>query len=352
MKQARKSIKGPSRSLSRGRRDSRTTSRFDVVTIGAATRDVFVRSKHLERRNDVRAPDGFDTCLPMGAKIPVDELVFETGGGGTNAAVTFSRFGLKTACVTRVGDDLGGHEIKDQLKREKINTSAVQVDKKDKTAYSIILLSGHGSRAILVSRGASSNLDAKSIPWKKLDAEWIYLTSVAGNSKALDEIFRHARTSRKHIAWNPGNGEIELGFKKLLPHLMQTDILILNREEAAALADTSSRDLNGILKMLGALPRLCLIVTDGANGAYVNARGTAWSAHALDGKVINTTGAGDAFGSAFTATVIMTGDLVMALKAGTRNSFGVVTHMGAKAGILKSFPSSKEVSKVKVKQLP
>lgn len=325
---------------------------FDVVTVGAATRDVFVKSKHFERRKDSQAPDGYDTCLPMGAKIPVDEMTFETGGGATNAAVTFSRFGLKTACITRVGDDVGGREIKELLKKARIDTAGVQTDTEAKTAYSVILLAGSGSRAILVARGASKDLDQKSIPWQKLDSAWIYLTSVAGNPKLLDDVFKQARLKRGHVAWNPGNAEIEMGLKKLLPHLMQTDVLILNRDEAAALAQTSLRDLQGILKKLGALPRICLVITDGAHGAYVHARGATWFAPPLKGKIINTTGAGDAFGSAFCSAVAKAWDLETALKAGTLNAFGVVTHMGAKAGILKAFPTKKELGKVKVKQLP
>jgi len=322
-----------------------------VVTVGAATRDMFVKSRHFERRSDTRAPDGFDTCLPMGAKIPVDELVFETGGGATNAAVTFANFGLKTACVTRVGQDPGGHEILDQLKRQKIAILGVQVDRKERTAYSIILLSGSGSRAILVSRGAAQNLDARAMPWDKLPSRWLYVTSLAGNEKLLTQIFEQAKLGHRRVAWNPGNGEIELGSKKLLPQLMQSDVLILNREEAAALAGKSPRDLLGILKILGPLPRLCLIVTDGKHGAYVHARGSTWFAAPQKTKVLNTTGAGDAFGSAFLAALLKDGDIKTGLRAATLNAGGVVSHMGAKAGILAKYPNQRMLSRIKIKQI-
>lgn len=53
---------------------------------------------------------------------------------------------------------------------------------------------------------------------------------------------------------------------------------------------------------------------------------------------MNTTGAGDAFGSAFVATLAKGLYLDDALRAGLLNALGVVTHMGAKAGILKKFP--------------
>ncbi|MFH1621214.1 MAG: carbohydrate kinase family protein [Patescibacteria group bacterium] len=321
---------------------------LDVITIGAATRDVFVRSKKFENIPSDTAPDGFNACLPLGAKIPIDELVFETGGGATNAAVTFARFGLKTGCISRVGYDIGGREILEKLKTEKIDTSSIQKDKIHRTAYSIILLSGTGHRAILVYRGASSNLDVKATDWKRVKSNWIYLTSVAGKMDFIKKIFEHAKSNLTQIAWNPGNKEIELGLKKLLPFIMQTDLLFLNLEEAAALTNTTPRHEDLIVKTLSPLPRTALIITDGSHGAHVYSRGYTWRASALKGKAINTTGAGDAFGSAFTAAIIKDGDLKKALKVGSLNAFGVVTHMGAKAGILKAYPGTNQITKVKI----
>jgi sugar/nucleoside kinase (ribokinase family) len=139
--------------------------------------------------------------------------------------------------------------------------------------------------------------------------------------------------------------------KTLTPWLMQTDILILNREEAAELAEQPPRHLDAILHRLSPMPRQALIITDGQKGAYVHARGTTWYAPALAGKRINTTGAGDAFGSAFTAMSIKTGNLELGLRAGMLNSLGVITHMGAKTGILKKEPTAAELKKVKVRTL-
>jgi len=326
-------------------------TRARVLTIGAATRDVFVLSPRFKHVRDADAPDGFDTCFPLGAKIDIDRIVFETGGGATNAAVTFTRFGLKTATVARIGKDLGGRELSERIKRDGIDVSALQEDAKEGTGYSLILVSGTGQRAILVFRGASRNINAKLIPWKRLDPDWVYLTSVAGNKTILADIFRAAKTRKMNVAWNPGNAELALGLKMLTPWLLQTDILLLNREEAAELADAPPRHLDAILHRLSPLPRQALVVTDGQNGAYVHARGTTWYAPALPGKRVNTTGAGDAFGSAFTAAAIVTGNLETGLRAGMLNSLGVITHMGAKAGILKDFPSAKDLKRVNVKTI-
>ncbi|MBI4139257.1 carbohydrate kinase family protein [Candidatus Uhrbacteria bacterium] len=325
--------------------------RFDVLTVGAATRDVFIQSKKFKSVKNPHAPDGLDACFPLGAKIDLDAVTFETGGGATNAAVTFARFGMKTACAARIGKDPGGNEIITRLKRERVETSGLQSDPKLGTGYSLILVSGTGQRAILVFRGASRRLDARAIPWSRLRPEWIYLTSVAGDLKALTRIFSEVKKFHSHVAWNPGNAEIELGMKRLLPFLMQADILNVNREEAAALAEVAPRDLESILQRLGSVPRQALVVTDGRHGAYIASRGITWYAPALPGKRVNTTGAGDAFGSAFVAAAIKTGNIETGLRAGMLNAFGVITHMGAKAGILKRFPSHTDLRRVKVKKL-
>jgi len=324
---------------------------YDMVTIGAATRDVFVKSKHFDKIKSASAPDGFEACLPMGAKIELDEIAFETGGGATNAATTFARFGFKTACIARIGHDAGGAEIEELLKREDIDKTLLQYDAKLRTGYSIIILAGAGHRAILTSRGASRKIAEKEIPWEKIRTHWLYVTSLGGNEKLLKDIFGFAKKHLVKIAWNPGSAELEMGMKKLLPYLMQADVLIMNKEEAASLSGLPARQVDGLLKKIGALPRTALVITDGAHGAYLTARGAVWHATALTGKILNTTGAGDAFGSAFTSGLMREGDLDAALKIAVLNSHGVVTHMGATAGILDKYPTPQKRTKVKVKQI-
>jgi sugar/nucleoside kinase (ribokinase family) len=71
----------------------------------------------------------------------------------------------------------------------------------------------------------------------------------------------------------------------------------------------------------------------------------------LKGKRINTTGAGDAFNSAFVASLLKDSDIARAMQVAALNAFGVVTHMGAKRGILKHYPKGKDLSLTKVREL-
>ena len=324
---------------------------FDMLTIGSAVRDIFLRSAAFEEHKDKSAPDGVDACLQYGSKVALSDIIYASGGGATNAAVTFANWGFKTACVARVGNDFHARDIIAELKRDKVETFAIQQDLHKPTGTSVILVSGEGHRAIMTSRGVSKDIDAKAIQWTKIKSRWIYMTSVAGNIAVLNDVFAHAKKTLGKVAWNPGNAELQLGLKKLAPYFLHTDILIMNREEAAAVVDRPPRDLEGILNVLGPLPREALVITDGAHGAYAHANGTTWYASAGKGKRVNTTGAGDSFGSGFTAGVMRYGDVDKALRCAALNALGVVTHMGAKAGILKGFPTEKAMKTIKVRQM-
>lgn len=327
--------------------------KFDVCTVGAGSRDVFVKSKHFERMPDKSAPDGFDACFAMGAKIALDDVIFETGGGATNAAVTFARFGLDTTCVCALGEDPNGRDILNVLKKEKINDKGVQIIEGSKTAYSVILLAGTGQRSILVYRGATSQLDPDEIAYRNLKARWLYLTSLGGDLKKNRTVISQMRRYGSKVAWNPGNGELANGLKALTPLLKMTDVLIMNREEAAALAKENKDDLKAVLKKLASLPKVALVITDGKNGAYVFDKTSKHLLYspALPGKRVNTTGAGDSFGSGFVAAYHKTKSCEEGLKVGLLNSLGVITHMGAKAGILKTYPDAKTLKRIKVKKL-
>ncbi|MDD5726709.1 MAG: carbohydrate kinase family protein [Patescibacteria group bacterium] len=325
--------------------------KFGVCTVGAGTRDVFIKSSHFEREPNAKAPEGFDACFPMGAKIPLEDVIFETGGGATNAAVTLRRFGLRTACICAVGHDQNGQDVVAALEREKVNTRGIQIHPDKKTAYSVILLAGTGQRSILAYRGAGNSLNTQRVHWKKFKSRWFYITSLGGDLKKNREVFSKAASFKTKIAWNPGNGELAHGLKLLAPLIKQTDVFIVNRDEAAMLTHENRNNLNRMLKELGKMPQTALVITDGGKGAYVYdvRAGQLLYSPALPGKRLNTTGAGDSFGSAFVAAFIKTKSCQDGLKAGLLNSLGVITHMGAKAGILKSFPSKKDMARVRVK---
>ena len=321
----------------------------DVVTIGSAMVDEFAMSPGFELKKNRHAPDGFDACVPLGAKVSLDDLRTDTGGGATNAVVTFRRLGFKSASIFRVGDDLFGDLVVKRLREENVDVSLVQRDAKYPTGRSLIFVSGHGWRSILMHRGANDSLDPKKIPWKRLLPRWFYVTGLGGRLGALSLLLTRAEAVGSHVAWNPGRGELEKGLSRLTSFINRTDILILNREEAAMLARKPPRHLRQVIDVLSPLPKIALVVSDGSRGAYLTSCGKTWFCPALPGTRVNTTGAGDALGSGLVAGFLQTCDLSVAFKVGMLNATGVVTHMGAKTGILRAWPTSRELTRVKIR---
>jgi len=359
---------------------------YDVITIGSATRDVYLKSPAFNLIKSDKFSTGVAECLALGSKNEASEIFLDTGGGATNAAVTFGNLKLKVGVLSRVGYDEAGNEIIKILKKAKVNTSLIQKDHKRFTSYSTLLLTGTGQRSVLVYRGASNFINWEDAPQNKMKTKWFYVTSLGGHAKRaqshaerggdiklLKKIFDFAGRKKIKIAWNPGGGELALGIKKLSKYIKQTAVFNLNREEAAELADLPFNNLDGIIKKLESVVGNVLVITDGKAGAYAvqkfpisnfqfpikiqnlkskiynpKSKFIIYFASSLGTKPLSTTGAGDAFGSGLVAGLILKNNLDYALRLATLNSDGVIQKMGAKNGLLESRPSLKKLKKVKI----
>ncbi|TAL19395.1 carbohydrate kinase family protein [Patescibacteria group bacterium] len=321
---------------------------FDLITIGAATIDAFVWSKAFRLVKSRAFSTGVGECLSLGSKIEIDKFVLGTGGGGTNSAATFANLGFKTACLTAVGDDLFGQGVLGDLKTRRVASVLVQRIPGGQTAFSTILVVPSGERTILVSRGVAEHLSEKMLP-RRFSAKWIYMTSLGGNLKFGRKIFSQAKKSGTSIFWNPGAKDLVLGAGRLKPFLKQVEVLDMNREEAMKLTGRPLGDLAGMLRDLDKIGSRLVLLTDGEKGAYLSEGGQLWRAHTHRHiKVVNKTGAGDAFGSGFLAGLIKYRDRTRALQLGVLNSESVIQKIGAKTGLLTNWPSKNKLAGVKV----
>lgn len=316
-----------------------------VITIGSATLDVYVKSKAFKVLKSNKFLTGEGECLAVGSKNEADEIFVDTGGGATNTAVTFANLGIPVSVLTRVGDDLFGREVEKVMRENSVGLEYLQKDGKNHTSYSTLLLLGTGERAVLVYRGASNALE---FPKKELKADWFYITSLGGNIKLLGDILDYAKKNKIKAMYNPGGAELKNGLGKLKKYFEKLEVLNLNREEAALLCKSDYKRMDIIKKSLSGIAP-CVIITDGAAGAYAIADGKFYFAASLGTKPVNTTGAGDAFGSGFCAGLILRNDFDFALRLAILNSDGVIRITGAKSGLLSKIPDEKEMKKVKIK---
>lgn len=303
-----------------------------IVAIGAAVQDVFMsHSDEFKPVTDKAAHEVF-MKLELGAKADVNNIDFSTGGGATNAAVTFARQGLESVFMGTIGHDPAGQAVLDDLDKEGVDTRYVSYSNKYNTGYSMLLLAPNGERTILTYRGASTHYDPKNFDLTDADADWLYVSSMAGSMEALDKIFNQAKRRGMKIFFNPGKGELSQ-ISKLKGLLEDVDVLAVNKEEMAMI--TEGDDMEELVRHgLHYVPTV--IVSDGPNGVMASDGKTIVRAGMYeDVKVKDRTGAGDAFGSGFLSQWVQGVSLKDSIIFGSANSTSVVTKIGAKVGILR-----------------
>ncbi|MDK2899380.1 MAG: ribokinase [Patescibacteria group bacterium] len=302
-----------------------------MLTIGAAIQDVFLsHSQELKPVSDKTADELF-LKIELGSKNDVNNINFSTGGGATNAAVTFARQGHHSQFMGTIGHDPAGDSVLNDLDKEGVDTSRISYSDKYNTGYSVVLLASNGERSFLTYRGASTHYDIKNFDLSDSDSDWLYVSSMAGNMDVLDKIFNQAKHLSIKIFFNPGKNELKK-IDKMRVLLEDVDVLSVNREEAQQIVN--GEDLEELVRRLSNLVPVA-IVSDGPNGVMASDGKTIVRAGMYeDIPVIDRTGAGDAFGSGFLSYWASGRSLKDSIVFASANSTSVVSKIGAKAGIL------------------
>jgi len=310
---------------------------LDVITLGTVTNDLFLESKLFKSFHDSNFPqkdfpEGIAECFALGSKVYVDTLTQTIGGDATNAGVTFARQGFQTGFIGKFGTDQNTKLIQDQLKKEKIKL-LVKNQSKKQTDTSVILLSPTGERTILVSRGASSNFSAKDIPSMK--AKWWYIAPGKIQSSIILDLVKKLKKEKTNIAFNPSGHYIEHERQALKTLCGFADVVIVNREEGAKITEKPYEKIKDTFKAFDAMVHGIAVLTDGPSGAYVSDGRMMYRSRAFkEKKLVDRTGAGDAFGSGFVAGFIQKNDIGYALRLASANATSVVEYLGAQKGIL------------------
>ena len=239
------------------------------------------------------------------------------------------------------------------MARESVYTRLMQFDHTKETAYSVILLAKDGERTILAYRGAGGDLDAKIIPWKNLRARVVYLNSLSGNLELLKRVISMKKRHGVKIAWNPSQTDLDLGLKKLLPFLKHIDVFLANQEEISNLLNLPYNQPKKIFQKLDEIIGGIAVMTRGKDGVMVSDGRTLWDAGIFkERKIIDRTGAGDSFGSGFTAALMDKRDIEYALRFASANATSKVENLGAKGGLLtkKQFLSDRRWKNLKIKK--
>ena len=320
---------------------------YDVITVGSATVDVFLKTKFSELIKIIDPKGETDLlAFPSGSKILIDELEFTTGGGGTNTAVALSRLGHKIGFIGKLGTGTNSDFIHKNLKKEKIDLLCGHGQ--GHAGYSVILDTLEHDRTILTYKGINDELRHEDIPYRKLKTKWFYFSSMLEESfHTLERLAEFAQQNKIKIAFNPSTYLAEKGLHHLKHIISRTELLVLNKEEACLIVGKD--DVEGLLFKLKSLGPKIVVITDGKHELFVIDEKYVYAAKPIFVKVIDTTGAGDAFAASFLCGILRKNDIEFSIKLGLVNTMSIVTHYGAKNILLSFNEAMKDMKKLKIK---
>jgi ribokinase len=300
---------------------------YDIISIGDATIDLFVGIDDASVLCNLQK-DMCLLCLSYADKIAASSFQRVIGGNAANNAVGSSRLGLRAAFYSIVGGDDTGRRVLETVRREKVSSEYVVVAKKQETNSSVVL-NYKAERTILVY-----HVDRKYEMQKFKPTKWFYLTSMGKNHMDFHMKFlEYVKSTETKLGFNPGTHQLKQGLEKLRPMLESTTVLFVNKEEAQRLVGqhTDMKELLSAMRHVG--PKI-VVITDGENGSYAHDGLKYWKCGITDTPVVERTGAGDSFATAFLAALIHGKSIADALHWGTMNSASVITKVGPQAGLL------------------
>lgn len=331
-----------------------------VTCIGSASQDIFFPTHEggiLETPGDITAQ--VKVAFELGGKFRVKNRYSSIGGVAANVSLGLARLGIEVNCYSHVGGDELGLWIQRTLEQGGVGTSLLERDAAVQSDLSaIIVVAQTGDRIIFHNRDANERLVLT--PTKLDESDWLYVSALNGDwQKNIETIRSVAQATKKRIALNPGQHNLKEDPGLMLDFLHEVDALFLNKDEAIELLLThhqaNEQSLNSEVWLVETLhqtgPRV-VALTDGKRGVWATDGHGVWHAQSYEPHgVVDTTGAGDAFGSGFFSAYLKGLSLETCLRYGICNAGSVVGFYGATQGLLDEESIAEFIHQVTVQQL-
>jgi len=290
--------------------------RFDVVCFGALNMDKLYRVNRIAREDE----ESFIT-----------DIQERPGGSAANTAVGLAKLGLKVGFIGKVAEDREGKLLLKDFEDEEVDTNGIIVSKQGRSGVAMGYVDKKGDRALYVDPGVNDSLDFKEIDLAYAgDTDFLHLTSFVGDTTFQSQKELVRTLSDVKVSFDPGELYARKGLASLKPIIERSFVMFPNENEVKLLTGQSFEKGSEILLDEGAKT---VVVTLGRRGCYVTNSRQTHLVKPYEVKVVDTTGAGDAFCAGFLYGLIENKDLPECGRVGNFVASRCLQKTGAREGL-------------------
>jgi fructokinase len=243
---------------------------------------------------------------PVG-KFEAERRLFEENPGGApaNVLAALAKLGMRGAFLGMVGNDQFGVFLKETLKKNNIDVTGLKYSPDVNTTLAFVHLDRHGDRSFSFYRnpGADMLFEKRDIDYEIIRNSKIFhfgsisMTDEPARSATLAAV-EFAKANQKMISYDPNYRpllwrNVEQAKTTIQLGLKYADIIKVSESELELI--TGSSDLEKGAAILFNQGIKLVLVTLGSKGCFYRYQGGSCKLPAYDVKVVDTTGAGDAF---------------------------------------------------------
>jgi len=254
------------------------------------------------------------------------------GGSAANTIVGLARLGCKVGFIGKVADDREGKMLVEDFCREGVDTNGIIHAKHGRSGAVMGFVDEKGERALYVDPGVNDTIEFNEINMEyAFQTRFLHLTSFVGE--------KSFQTQKKLVEMLPQNVKLSLDPGELYarkgsmlePFIEKTFVLMPNLNELELLTKTADyRKGADVLLKKGVE---IVAVKLGSKGCYVTDGRENHLIDALKVKVVDTTGAGDAFCAGFLYGLISGKSLYECGRLGNFAASRCIMKIGARAGL-------------------
>lgn len=315
-----------------------STPRYDVAGIGNAIVDVLTQTDDAFLEGE---------GLAKGAMTLVDETqaaqVYDkagpamecSGGSAANTIAVMARLGAKTAFMGKVKNDAFGKIFGHDIRSLGVHFDTAAAEDGPATANCLVLVTPDAQRTMLTYLGASIHLTPRDIDLEVIKAAKVtYLEGYLWDPEEAKEAFRTAaaaaREAGREVALSLSDPFCVDRHRADFLDLIEghVDILFANEAEIMSLYEVD--DFDAAIEQVKGHCKIAVVTRSEKGSVVVSDAGVQAVAAASVSKVIDTTGAGDAYAAGFLYGYTQGEDLATCARMGGIAAAEVISQMGAR----------------------